>query len=123
MITKWVVEFWLVLWCGLLSSLTTTTSLDFPAVEVDVVLVLEFVASDIEADGDGLVGLELIEPCALVFDHLELEILRVVVITDGDHELTLGKPAGEGLGVENDFDFSGCFVHGGILGGVLCDGE
>jgi hypothetical protein len=67
--------------------------------------------------------LKFIKPGAFVFDHLKLEILRVVVVTHSEHKFTFGESAGEGLSIENDFDFSGCFVHGGILGGVLCDGE
>ena len=65
-------------------------------------------------DTDILTSLELVQLAALVFDDLELDVLRVVFVSRGDYKLAFGEPAGEGLSVENDFDFSGCFVHGPI---------
>ena len=84
---------------------------DFPAVEVDVVFVFILVASDIKTDRDFLILLEVVEPCAFVFDQFEFNVLRVVFITNGENEFTFGESAWEGLSIENDFEFSSSVVH------------
>lgn len=99
---------------GCLVGVLAISTNDFPAVEVHVVFVLEFVTSYVEVHGDILALLEFVQPGALVLDDLKLDVLGVVVVPCGDYKLAFTEPTGEGLGVENDFDFTCCLVHGHI---------
>ena len=85
--------------------------MDLPAVEVDVVFAVVFVASDVEADDYVLTCGVGIEDTALVFEDFELDVLRIFVVFSGDDEFTLAESALESLGIEDEFDFAFEFVH------------
>ena len=85
------------------------TFAELPGHEIDVEALFEFVATDVEGDGDFIADGETVEDGGFVLHAFELNHLRVFAVLNFDHEFTLGEAAGESLDVHEVFEGSSEF--------------
>lgn len=83
---------------------TTTRSLDFPGVEIDVVAAVVFVSADIEGDFDRIAFRKAVGERGLFFHALELDRLRILSVFHLDDEFPLRESTREGLHFTDHLD-------------------